>query len=75
MSFSRKQYETVARIIREGRTYVNAYPMQDGTQDYARGYRQALTRVTSELSAMFAADNPRFDAERFARACEPDGAK
>lgn len=61
MSFTRRHYEETARIIAE-------------TKDkFSTG--NALLFAQSRLSAMFAADNPRFDAEKFAKACEPGSAK
>lgn len=76
MSFTRRHYEETARIIAHSREYAGAYPSGSYQQnEYKRGYHQALTRVSSELRSMFAADNPRFDAERFAKACEPGSGK
>lgn len=64
MSFTRKHYEETARIIREART---RYWSTHGAG--------AAHDIQDELSTMFASDNPRFDAERFAKACEPGRAK
>lgn len=69
MSFTRKHYEETARIIREHRTDVANVDAVGGLPDLM------LSRVARDLSAMFAADNPRFDAERFAKACEPGSGK
>lgn len=76
MSFTKSNYEDAARIIAQGRAYTIAYPHGQGDADqYIRGYRQALSRVQDGMLTMFAADNPRFDAERFAKACEPGSGK
>jgi hypothetical protein len=69
MSFTRKHYTEVARIIREQFEYLGT----SGT-DTAEA-RSAVARVAIGLRSMFASDNPRFDAERFAKACEPGGGK
>jgi hypothetical protein len=68
MSFTRKHYEECARIIREAHA---KYP--DGAGD--DGAHVAIYGIRCYLSRMFASDNPRFDAERFAKACEPGSAK
>lgn len=35
----------------------------------------AACDIQRNLSELFASDNPRFDAERFAKACEPGSGK
>jgi len=78
MSFTKRHYEEVARIIRTGRVYLVNYPKNPETPEkaqYLRGYGQALTRVQNDIGRMFAADNPRFDAVRFDMACEPRSEK
>lgn len=62
MSFSKRHYEEVARIIREERA---AWPHHDA--------QRMAQRFQHSLRQMFAADNPRFDATRFDMACEPKG--
>jgi hypothetical protein len=79
MSFTRKHYERAAEIIRQEREFIirggaTGTPIEL-TAPEQNGAYNAVTRVTSNLSRMFAADNPRFDAARFAAACEPKGAK
>lgn len=66
MSFTRKHYEECARIIREQFAYLTAIEANPEA-------KATVARVAIGLRSMFAADNPRFDAERFARACEPKG--
>lgn len=75
MSFTKRDYEAIASIIAHGNAYASAYPRGPMANEYIRGYRHALNHARDTLSAHFAADNPRFDAERFARACEPGSGK
>jgi hypothetical protein len=63
MSFTRKHYEECARIIKHAREDVEHDP------------RLIVECMQADFSRMFASDNPRFDAERFAKACEPGSAK
>lgn len=69
MTFTRKHYEETARIIRERARHNAIDPV------WREGWHAAVSSMRVQLSAMFAADNPRFDAERFAKACEPGSAK
>ncbi len=87
MSFSRRHYEEVARIIRtvaEESATVRAGSttptvLRDASSTsrsfYAIGSDHARAAIHSRLVAMFAADNPRFDATRFDMACEPRSGK
>lgn len=74
MSFTRKHYETAARIIRTQREH-NAHYAGDGNSQFNQGAQWAAKVIGDRLSTMFASDNPRFDAERFAKACEPEVGK
>ncbi len=65
MAFSARHYTEVARIIRE----TNEHVCSDA--DMAEGWHGAVSSVRLKIRAMFAADNPRFDATRFDMACEP----
>lgn len=56
---TRKDYKRIAEVIRTLRTYSD-YGTVDRLHD----------RLVLELSKMFAADNPRFDAAKFQDACE-----
>lgn len=56
MAMSQKDYELIARTI--------ADQVTTSTHRYA-----TLRDVTSKLSKAFMADNPRFDPDRFTRAC------
>lgn len=57
MAFTASHYLEVARII------------SDTKRTYGNG--NALLSMQSQLAKMFARQNPRFDAERFNRDCEP----
>lgn len=62
MSFTKRDYESIANIISVVR------------ERYLATHGNAAAReIQGCLSAYFAENNPRFDAERFARACEPGG--
>jgi hypothetical protein len=65
MSFTAKHYNAVAAIIRTERERFYE------TADEGNGADSALHNMKIRLSAMFASDNPKFDAERFAANCEP----
>jgi hypothetical protein len=58
---TRKHFEAVARILREERQLQRERPQR--TDD------QRTTYIASELAAVFQADNPRFDRQRFIAAC------
>lgn len=62
MSFTKRDYEVVARIIAETRT---RYWSTNGAG--------AACDIQRAMSEHFADTNPNFDAARFARACEPKG--
>ena len=63
MSFTRKHYVEVARIIREE----SARCARPGAEESLC----AVRNIGESIARMFAADNPRFDANRFAIACAP----
>lgn len=72
MSFTATHYNEVARIIR------NAKARAADRACLSKSWKQAcdlqttaVQHVQEDLSRMFAADNPQFDAERFALNCEP----
>lgn len=65
MSMSKKDYIAIASAIRSERS---CWPKDESLGDefaYA-----ALRSVTSRLAEVFAADNPRFDRNRFLEACD-----
>ena len=74
MSFTKRDYEAVARIVREvrGGRYSDALP---GPESFACGVRYGAEATSKKLSEHFARYNPRFNPERFAKACEPGGGK
>ena len=55
MTMTRKDYQAIADALRR---------MGEYTQNW-----QAVTLAVWPLVAVFEADNPRFDAERFVKAC------
>lgn len=69
MSFTKRDYEAIARIISQTQRHVCSDP------DTRMGWHAGVSAVRVRLQEHFAADNPRFDAERFAKACEPGGGK
>ena len=74
MSFTRRHYEEVARIIRTNRD--RSIVIKDRLDaEYHRGIDTAVGNMQMALRQMFAADNPRFDAVRFDMACEPRSEK
>ena len=58
MAMSKKDYVKFAEVIRVAKQ-----------RDYEIG-AQVLRFFEIEIADLFAADNPRFDRERFAKACE-----
>ena len=62
-SFSQRHYEKIADVLRTERLYL------DDGKDSKAIYE--LGRVSIKLAYMFKADNPRFQLDRFHRACQP----
>lgn len=59
MAMSRKDYEMIAEVMN-----------QSASSLMPQGIRRAVIReLVSKLSSAFMADNPRFDPEKFTRAC------
>lgn len=58
MSMSKKDYVAVARIISNTRELCQA-----------KEAREATTYIASDLAREFVKDNPRFDSDKFLRAC------
>lgn len=80
MSFTRRHYEEVARIIREQAARSREVPTPqilgtDPLTSYRLGRESGINCMREKLARMFAADNPRFDPARFDMACEPKGEK
>lgn len=73
MPCTKRDFEAVARIIAHRRSEHFANVGDNAV--YQSGYHDAARHIGRELSRHFAATNPRFDAERFAKACEPGGGK
>jgi hypothetical protein len=64
---TRKDYEAFAEVFRKYTTEIQALA-REGRHGY--GGPHVLT-IAGEVANIFAADNPRFDRERFLKACEP----
>ncbi len=64
--FAARHYEVLARMLAEIRAN---HPIEDAGEDV--GYGKALIDVEHDMVAIFAEDNPRFDAERFRDAAQP----
>lgn len=65
--FSKRHYEVVAKAIRD---------VQTSTGNDIRNHDHTavvLDTLRYKLVCIFHSDNPRFDAERFNKACEPKG--
>ena len=75
MSFTKRDYEAVASIIHDARNIRALVTKHEAEEHYTDGYRAAALHIGLRLSRHFAASNPSFDAERFAKACEPKGGK
>ena len=60
MSMSKRDYETVARIMRTNRQFNLADRMAN----------EIIDNIVGDLAVAFAAANPKFDEERFIAACE-----
>lgn len=69
MSFTKRDYEAIAGIIAAAQSHVCSDP------DVRLGWHAGVSAVRVRLQEHFARVNPRFDSERFARACEPGGRK
>ena len=70
---TRKDYEAVARVIRVISKY-NVEPVGEATmydQAHYDGMSEAIEMFTTSMIRVFAADNGRFDAQRFREACKP----
>lgn len=60
---TRKDYIAIARVISD------AALIQCGTQSEVELQAGVRRRIAHELSDILAKDNPRFDRERFLKAC------
>lgn len=63
----RKDYELIARILREARPNPARYTKSDYT--WARSTWTTVVRVAAHR---LGEENPTFDAERFVKACEKE---
>ena len=63
MSMTKKDYEAIARAI-ERTTHHNAVD-----SNYNEGWHGAITAIRCRLADVMADDNPRFDRQRFLKAC------
>ena len=64
MSFTKRDYEAIARIIADTRS-----------RYFATHGATAARDIADNLGAYFATCNERFDQPRFLKACEPGGGK
>ncbi len=77
MSWSRRDYETVAATLRAG---LPTTPLTVSTSHFVQGVRDgridAIEETAARFADIFAADNPRFDKRRFlvAAGCEVEDA-
>ena len=63
---TRKDYNKVAAAVRDGITTANATAATTTPRDAGVA---ATRRIALSLAAAFAAENPRFDMEKFMDAC------
>jgi hypothetical protein len=79
MAFTKSHYEEVAGIIRAQRARVDSEygpALRMGLAPaIACGALGAIDGIQGGLRRMFASQNPKFDAARFDKACEPRGEK
>lgn len=75
-NFSKRHYEQIAGIIAALRENDNG-PKPESTfgQGMREGAKNRMEVMQGALVRIFARDNPRFDAERFNKACGPRGDK
>ena len=64
---TRKHFEAVAEIIRLSAPLEPA--LHENESIWIDGAKDMLGRVASDLADLFAQENPRFDREKFLRAC------
>jgi len=60
---TKKNFIKIAEILH----YYSDFPSVNA--DFDHGARFAATRIARELSMIFEAENPRFDVEKFLKAC------
>lgn len=63
MSLTKKDFEKLAEIIREAHVDAGNYMNHD----------QLVTKLQGAITRWAEEQNPRFDASRFAAACQPKG--
>lgn len=61
---TRKDYELIAAAMRKVGGHLTS-----SNEDYAAGKRDIHARASAELATALEATNPRFDRERFLKAC------
>ena len=69
---TRKDYVAIAAAIRDADNVLRADALRADSPAHRRAalvQRDAVALVVDNLSATLAADNPAFDADRFAAAC------
>jgi len=71
---TRKDYEAFANILLIESNANWEYPPGVGesfgrAECFRHGYREACKNIAFDLISIFEADNPRFDKERFIKAC------
>lgn len=67
--FSKRHYEALARLIRQTDKHLRP---SSANPDVAM-WDHCMDSLKESMVSEFKADNPRFDAERFNKACEPKG--
>ncbi len=70
MSYTAKDFETFARIIKDAR--MRDYREHLQTPDLCHEGRDAIGDLEKDVVALFAASNPRFDRARFYHAAGGD---
>lgn len=73
MKFTQGHFEATALAIQEAKRTAQSLERPYGppvTDAERSAYLDGIAMLTGELSRMFKASNGRFDAARFARACE-----
>jgi len=65
---TRKDYELIAKAIREERRCIQGHPYPPIAKEHLLG---GMIKAQVAISVAFGNDNPRFDSGKFHKACEP----
>ena len=67
---TKKHFEAIAAAFAAQQKMIDYHKEQGDMKDMEAGWaRDSLRKVATSMAGTFAADNPRFDTQRFLRAC------